>query len=353
MDNTHSNRGQLRRFDPRDPAFLRMGRYDPAEPACMLWWSGSGIRLRAACRRLEIEARIPDSEHIPWLAVTLDGAPVARFPMLPGEHRYPVLEGMDPAVSHEVALYRDTQPHDTDLGPISLTALYMDGDPRPAQPNLRIVEFIGDSLTVGEGLMGGADAMEWRMSWISNTFAFPTLAAARLRAEKRVVALGGWGVWRSWDGDPACRIGRIYRQLCGVVPGGEVPYDFNQHRPSDAVVINLGTNDTSALAELPEEAQPDAREAITRRAVELMETVREVAPNAAILWAYGLCGGVLAEPLRKAVALRQGAGDDRVRYLALTDCGDDLGSRQHPGRAAHARAAREIAEALEPMLRWR
>ena len=63
----------LKRYDPLGPAFLRMGRRDPGESACALWWSGSGVRTRVDCTRLEVEATAGDDEFIPWLSVTLDG----------------------------------------------------------------------------------------------------------------------------------------------------------------------------------------------------------------------------------------------------------------------------------------
>lgn len=334
----------LNHFDPRGEGFLRMGRRDPGEAACALWWSGSGIRTVLDCTRLEIEADAPDDEFIPWIAVTVDGAPVARFPLRPGVHRYDVLGRMERGVAHEVAILRDSQPTDGDSAPLRLTAVYTDGTPAAPTPRPRLIEFLGDSLTVGEGTLGPTDAMEWRMIWISNQFAFPALAAELLNAEKRVVALGGWGAYLSYDANPDHVIGRIYDRLCAVVPGGDVPYDFAAQRPADAVVINLGTNDCSGLANA--QPGPGGEAAFEDSAVALMELVRRRNPGAAILWAYGLCGNGLEAPLRRAVKRRAEAGDGNVRYLALDDCAGDLGSRSHPGRKAHRRAAEQIAEAL-------
>ena len=59
----------MNRFDPLGPGFLRMGRRDPGETACCLWWSGSGVRTRVDCARFEVEATAGDDEFIPWLAV--------------------------------------------------------------------------------------------------------------------------------------------------------------------------------------------------------------------------------------------------------------------------------------------
>lgn len=338
----------LRRFDPRD--FLRMGRFDPREECCELWWSGSGVRLRLACTRLELEAEAADDEFIPWLAVMVDGAPVARFPLRPGRHRYDLLGRMEAGVEHEIALLRDSQPTDADTAPIRLVALYTDGAPERPEPRPRLVEFLGDSLTVGEGTVGPEDGMEWRMIWISNQFAFPSLAAEELRVEKRVIALGGWGAYRSFDGNPKHTIGAIYDRLCAVVPGGDIPWDFSAQRPADAVVINLGTNDASALEKLSPSERPDGLAALEDSAVRLMEQVRQSNPGAWILWAYGLCGGAMEAPLRRAVARRREAGDERVEYLALDDCAGDHGSRCHPGRASHRRAAEQITAALKQKL---
>ena len=338
----------MQRISLPDPRFLPLGRHDPKESRTSLWWSGSGVRVRLACTALEAEITASARDHAPWIGVLMDGAPVARFPLLPGAHRYPLLAGLDGDFAHEISIIRDTQPSYDEDGPVYLDAIYTDGEPqRPAERPL-VIEFIGDSLTVGEGCLGPESAEEWRMIWISHMPAFPTLVAERLNAEKRVIALGGWGAARSWDNQPDSRIGRIYDRLCAITPGGDVPAGFPE-RPADAVVINLGTNDASALSKMTEAERGAAERELRIRAGELMQAVRARYPLALILWAYGLCGKQVEPILQAAVKDRQNVGDLNVLYLSLTPAASN-GSRMHPSREAHEKAAEEIAQALSNML---
>ncbi len=331
-----------------DPRFLPLGRHDPKEEHAGLWWSGSGVRVLLACKTLEADITSSARDHAPWIGVLLDGAPVARFPLLPGTYRYPLLAGMDGDVPHQISILRDTQPSYDEDGPVYLNAVYTDGKPASPPERPLLIEFIGDSLTVGEGCLGPESADEWRMVWISHMSAFPTLVAEQLNAEKRVIALGGWGAARSWDNQPDSRIGRIYPQLCAITPGGEKPADFTE-RPADAVVINLGTNDASALESMDPAERAAAEEELRDRSVELMQMVRKRYPKALILWAYGLCGKQVKPILQSAVKDRQDAGDENVRFLSLTPAASN-GSRMHPSREAHRTAAKEISEALLSML---
>ena len=338
----------MQRISLPDPRFLPLGRHDPKEERTNLWWSGSGVRVCLACKTLEADITSTARDHAPWMGVLMDGAPVARFPLLPGAHRYLLLAGLDGDFSHEVSIIRDSQPSYDEDGPVYIDAVYTDGEPeRPAERPL-LIEFIGDSLTVGEGCLGPESAEEWRMVWISHMPAFPTLVSEKLNAEKRVIALGGWGAARSWDNQPESRIGRIYDQLCAITPGGDVPADFTE-RPADAAVINLGTNDASALSRMTDAERPAAEEELRVRAGELMQMIRARYPKAFILWAYGLCGKQMEPILQSAVRDRKNAGDLNVRYLSLTPAASN-GSRMHPSREAHQKAAEEIAEALRNML---
>ena len=186
------------------------------------------------------------------------------------------------------------------------------------------------------------------MLFISHMPAFPTLVAEAMKADKRVIALGGWGAARSWDNQTDSRIGRIYSQLCGVTPGGQVPAPADE-RPADAVVINLGTNDGSALAGFGADELPAAQAELRARAAELIETVRARYPKAVILWAYGLCGHAVEEILKGAVDDVRAKGDLNAHYLSLSDA-QTLGSRMHPSRDAHRQAAREITDELKKLL---
>ena len=338
---------EFKRYDPCGPHFLRVGRHDPAEKECCLWWSGSGVRMEIACTCLEIEMESPCTTHAPWIGVLMDGAPVCRFPLGQGVRRYVALAGIDADVKHEVTIIRDTQTGYDESSAVKLLGIYADGEPAASPVRPLRLEFVGDSLTVGEGCLGPESAEEWRMIWISHMPAFPTLVSEALHAEKDVVALGGWGAARSWDNDKESRIGRIYDQLCGVIPGGEGAYHGME---ADAVVINLGTNDGSALNNLPENEKPILEKEMEDRATELMEKVRARHPHALILWAYGLCGHQVEPILQKAVKRRQAAGDTRVQYLSLTQAAGN-GSRMHPSRAAHRKAAEEIGAALRTALK--
>ncbi len=339
----------MQRYSLPDARFVTIGRHDANENEQHLWWSGSGVRVKLACKRLDVEATSTAADHAQWLGVLVDGAPITRLPMAPGTHTYPLLVGLDDQASHEITILRDTQPSYDESGAVVLNAVLTDGTPEAPDPRPLTLEFLGDSLTVGEGTMGPCgEGQEWRMLFISHMPAFPTLVAEAMKADKRVVALGGWGAARSWDNQQDSRIGRIYGQLCGVTPGGQVPAPAEE-RPADAVVINLGTNDASALAGLGADELPKARAELRTRAVELMEAVRARYPRAVIVWAYGLCGHAVEDILRGAVEDVRAAGDLNAHYLSLSDA-QTLGSRMHPSRDAHRRAAGEIADRLKQLL---
>ena len=85
----------MQRYSLPDPRFLPLGRHDPEEEKTSLWWSGSGVRVKIACGRLEADITSTAADRAPWVGVMMDGAPVARLPLLPGTHRYCLLAGLD------------------------------------------------------------------------------------------------------------------------------------------------------------------------------------------------------------------------------------------------------------------
>ena len=336
----------MNRIPLPDPRCTPLGRHDPKEEKAQLWWSGAGVRFTLDCTYLAAEVTSRHTAHAAWLGVMADGAPVARLPLLPGTHLYPLLSGMEKGVAHEITVLKDTQAGYDESGPVTLEALETDGEITPAPERKRLLEFIGDSLTVGEGCMGPQSGEEWRMVYISHMPAFPTLVSEALGADKRVIALGGWGAARSWDNNPESRIGRIYDRLCAVIPGGDVPAPEGE-KPADAVIINLGTNDNSAFDRVPLPEQDAFRREIRCRAAELIRMARKRNPGAYILWAYGLCGNQLEGVLRQAV---KDSGDPNAGYLALTPARSN-GSRMHPSRESHETAAQEIISALKEHLK--
>ena len=329
-----------------------LGRFDPRQPVLPLFWTGSGIELHIRCRELDLELECDYDMQCPWLGVMVDGAPVARFALERGRRYYTLLAGMDETVAHTVTVVRDTQPvaEDERLF-VHAHRLRSDGELLPLPERALRIEFIGNSLTSGEGLIGPRGAMEWRTIWLSGMESWAMEVCREMNAQGRWLSQSGWGVYWSWDGNREHRIPRIYDAVCAVERGGDAPYDFAAN-PVDAVVINVGTNDASALSRLEGREKEAAAAAIRGAAVDFLRQVRRRNPEAFILWVYGMCGGDIAPLLRSAVREVRSEGDHRVSYVQLPECPEGgLGSREHPGRGSHRSAALAVVRRLKKALK--
>ncbi|MBE5777593.1 MAG: hypothetical protein E7326_08865 [Clostridiales bacterium] len=325
------------------------GRQKEIDGGRMLLWPLSGVDIRIRCRELYVEAEGRGDGHAPWLCVWADGGVIARFPVQKGRYWYPAMLGMDDQVEHTVTVVCDTQPVGGDGMRLLLHSLKSDGQVLDVPAPKYQIEFIGDSLTTGEGCTGPCSAREWKTAWMSPSFGYAHQVGCDLSARVHLISQSGWGVCSDWEGKAQNNLPRIYETLCDLVPEANEPYAFDT--AMDAVVLNLGTNDHSAVARLPEDERDAHRQKIRQGAADFIRMIRKHHPRAYILWTYGMCGGDLGKDLAKAVETVRSEGDLRVGYAQLPACAEeDTGSLLHPGVKNHDQAAQVILAHLKSVL---
>ncbi len=354
------------------PAVRPLGRHTCTDGALNLFYTASGFVCRFTGSELRLCLNAGFTLYEPWLSVEVNGAWVARFPVAAGESEVCLLRGMTPGVPKTVRVVKDVQAMPGDPGHfLQVRALRYDGGgflPLP-EPAYRL-EFIGDSITSGEGTVGAVGEQDWVSMFFGALPHYARLTADALNADWRIVSQSGWGLLSSWDNDPHCRVLDHYDTVCGVAAGApnaalgaQQPYDFAAW-PADAVILNLGTNDEHALDNPPwtDPATGDAfaqrptplhLAALEQAAVDALKTVRARNPRALLVWAYGMLGQGRMGPLLRSAVARYAAetGDARAAYLPLPAAtAETLGSRQHPGPACHRQAAETLTAFLQARL---
>lgn len=360
------------------PYIRPLGRFDGGQAAksgaLPLFWGGSGVELLFTGTELRLLLEADFGELEPWIAVEVDGAPLIRMPLNRGVNEVCVLRGVSEGRVRRVRLMKDCQP--------------MSGDPRhrlwvrevrweggtflPLPDPAYRLEFVGDSLTSGEGVVGAVAEDAWVPALFSASRTWAKRTADLLNADFRLISQSGWGVRSSWDNNPDCTLPSVYDRVCGPASGAEnesmgaqATNDFHSWRP-DAVVINLGTNDAGAMGN-PTWYGPDGRvfrqtgdaaglRLFADAAADFLKTLRRHNPSAKLVWTYGMIEGpqspALGPVLAEAVTRFRGeTGDKDAYYLQLPAATDEtIGSRQHPGPLCHQAAADATAEFLKSVL---
>lgn len=334
-----------------------------------LFWTGSALELNLKAGELWAEVETGFAHLEQWAAVIINGELISRFPLPPGRHWLCLFRGMNPAKTKSIRFVKEVQAMPGDpQARLQIHALRTDGEFLPVSPRPRKLEFIGDSITSGEGLTGAKEEEDWIPMFFSAVHGFPLLTAELCGAECRVISQSGWGVRSGWDNDPRCALPKVYSQICGpltgeenIALGSQEPYHFAAWQP-DAVIVNLGTNDGGAIHQPPwrnpatgesfrQTADPAGRQAFQDEAAAFLHQLREKNPKAFLLWAYGMLGRDMAEPIRQAVShYQQESGDRRAAFLLLPDTTPEtIGSRGHSGKKAHALAAQLLAHTLKTL----
>ena len=338
-----------------------------------LVWSGSSIEFDIKASELHILVEGPYEIYENWIAVEIDGEILQRRPLNKNKEWITVFRMVSPDRITHVRLIKEDQAMSFDASHcINIYSVKHDGNILPNINDNKLknklkIEFIGDSLTSGEGCIGDRDAMDWITMYFSHTRSYPYYVSKKLDADYRLISLSGWGLYSSWDNRTDCAIPLYYEQICSILPEGPLKArgfgndnDFNAWQP-DYIVVNLGTNDNGAFhndafvdengvthklhMQGDDYATEDA-DKIINACIDFCHKLRSNNAKSRIIWAYGLCDSHMFPYLQKAIDLYKNKyNDDRIYIIPLEPVDNDsIGSRMHPGMNAHKKVAEQICD---------
>jgi len=342
-----------------------------------LFYSRSGVEAAVTATEVWVELEVSFSVFEPWIALEINGEFIMRQMLMPGRYALCLFRGMSYGDVKSFFIYRELQPMSDDPDSyLIIKGIYSDGEFRILpKRNIRI-EFVGDSISSGEGTYGARYDMDWLPMYMSSSRTYAALIEKEMNADVRIISQGGWGVCCGWNNDRSHNIPSVYNKVCGFA-GGEMNVSLGaldeytaDDFQADVVIINLGTNDLSGFDQPPffdtgsgrffklsrtADGSPDRDDLrrIEDAAVDFLQQVRSLYPGAYILWAYGMLGSGLSDLFEKALLRYSGSFDDKnAAFLALpeTEKGE-LGSRQHPGHEAHERAAQILVAHLKERMK--
>jgi lysophospholipase L1-like esterase len=300
---------------PDDPNIQYFGRWNRSDPSFYaMGWAGGYLDARFTGSSVGVRQRGTID-----LYYSIDQGPLQWRRNVSGNV---TLAGGLSGTSHTVRIgYREragSYTGDPVFGGLILAA---GAQTMPASRPSNFVEFIGDSITVGQP---NADRP---------FIAYPWLVGEALGAGHSQVAQGG-----------ACLVGQdgCYGMMDWFRrSSGSATYDdwnFATYQAT-AVVINLGTNDVGHGVSTAQFQQGY---------VVMLERVRQAYPGAEI-FAMGVFRGRYVTETRNAVAARNAAGDGKVHFIdtaGWVDPTTDTSDNVHPTVAGHAK----IAQRLRPIL---
>ncbi|HVQ90015.1 MAG TPA: GDSL-type esterase/lipase family protein [Mycobacteriales bacterium] len=299
---------------PTDPNVKFFGRWDTASSTGYVSkWAGGYVKLGFTGTTVRLRQR----GTIDFFA-SIDGGPDVSFvnvsgtvnltptPLRAGNHTLRVSYRPVAGSYHGDAVFQ---------------GVTLDAGARTFAPTVasKIVEFIGDSITVGQ--LSSKQALT----------AYGWLVGERLRVEHTQIAQGGACLVATADG---C-VGLSVQFLKTGSTADSPNWDFRRYQAS-AVVINLGTNDVGHGIHTPE---------FQATYLTFLQTVRAKYPNAAI-FAMANFKRRFFDQTRNAVTARNSAGDPNVFFVDTTGWiveATDTVDGTHPNDAGHQKIATRLA----------
>lgn len=238
----------------------------------------------------------------------------------------------------------------------SLIELTTDGDfYTPPEKPVRKLEFFGDSLTCGVGITATQQTGEGDSMSEDGTATYAGIAARFFNAQYNVFAGGGRGLYKSpYYADDET----IYDLYKHVDFGNASEWDFSSYVP-DAVVINLGTNDSNYVNIncRTEQEKSDFYDGYKARYEQFIKELHALYPDAHIVVVYNMAAGENSylhrgfEEFIDGLAVSEGLPLTVLKFAAMQD---DPGAimLDHPGLITHQKCGDMLVEHLKEILGW-
>jgi lysophospholipase L1-like esterase len=310
-------------------------------------WPGSTITARISGTSITVRLDDGDGGNDRF-EVWIDGAQQAPLvAQAGGAHDYALATGLANG-PHDVVIERRTESFfgaTTYLGFPNATFV-------PTPGPSRWIEFVGDSITCGYGVLGPDQSSCFSNDTEAESRGWASLTARQLGAAHSAIAYSGKGVIRNGDGSTTDLVPALYERTLADEPAA---WDFGAYAP-DVVVVDLGTNDF---------AKGDPGPAFVTGYTQFVAAIRAHHPNAWIVVAQspmlsdGYPQGAMqrtksAAYLQQVVAARNGTGDAKVVYLEIAeqDPNDGYACDYHPSATTHMKMAAQLVAEIKSITGW-
>ncbi len=326
----------------------------------VLFWTGSAMEFNVTGSMFDVEVYTDYDCYEQWCSVYVNGAFIQRIMLPKGNSVIHCYRNMNPELVKNVRIIKEVQAMSGDKSAVFLgVSAETDGIFNPVYERELKLEFIGDSITSGEGTVGAKPELDWISMFFGASFSYSYITAEALNADYRVVSQSGWGLLCGYDANPYSSLTEHYTKVCSLMDGDKqkacgsmMENDFSAWQP-DVVVLNLGTNDYSAFSspawkgengetfELRMEDDgsfnPEDAKLWISAAVRFLYILRNNNPKAHIVWVCGMLGhGIEPLVLESIEQFKELSGDEKTAFIQVPETNDDtVGSRLHPGIKEH------------------
>ena len=310
-------------------------------------WSASGFEFsfKGSGVRAEIASNAPGGGNVAFIKIFVDGVEQPDVQLTKAKQTVTLAEGLDPNTVHTVRVVKRSNARSSTAALVSLKL--NDGEKlAPPADKTRLIEFVGDSITVGYSASAEASTTSsWSTATEDATKTYSEYVANAFGADYHVIAVSGRGIARNYGNTTERLIPLLYASLDDYNLEG-VKYDFK--RQADVIVINAGTNDSSGSV-----SGLTANEFKSTLKTFLLD-VRAKNPTAEIIYAYGMMGGGFMAQIKQVVEELRTAGDSHITFLKLDQCkGKELGIASHPTAEAYISRGDALIDLIEQLTGWK
>ena len=315
------------------------GRYSIQDGCLAFDWTNSGFAFAFSGTGFIISLGAYTADIPAYVKIIIDGKQKQRFAVVNGSEKL-IIEGLSDK-RHRVEVLKITEGE----AKVLFDSIMLLGNGaalrNPPFNSPRRIEFIGDSITCGYGVLGTINDPSYETYQQDGTKTYAYLTAEKCGAEARMISISGKGIVCNCDGNREdLKTGEYYNYLTrlgGICEDGWIP---------DVVVINIGTNDCGG---------PASDEEFTEAAKDLVAKVRARYNDAQIIWVYGMMSQLYAETLRKAIR-EISKTDEKVHFIYLeTIFGNDAetGANGHPNVRASIRVSNILYKKIRSVTGWK
>lgn len=298
-------------------------------------WSNSGIEFCAKCDRLTVFFGENTAAQPVIFKIIVDG--IEQKASVNGKGVTAILENLRDKM-HKIKIVRISEGSNAQT--IEKIQIY-GKEPEfylPAEKKRLKLEFLGDSITAGYGVLADSKKMEYTTYEQDSTKTYAYLTAEAFDADIRTICISGEGICHSCGdmvGTPFIKFfNRTSRCSEEYIPDDYVP---------DVFIVNGGTNDKRSHV---------TSEEFIEGVITLLKDIRAKYPTTPIIWLYGMMVHVFDEELKIAInQFNKTDGNTHcVIVKSVNDYKNQLGTYGHPNVNASVRVSgilrRKISEVL-------